>query len=94
MHTTSMESVQQKESRRLLQNYSATRWWWSRPAVLRVRPGRKAVFGHDRRHRVNALGHGHPRIAAAMAEQAARCLHTSNLVYHPYQGELAERLRR
>ena len=41
---------------------------------------------------VNALGYGHPRIAAALAEQAARCVHTSNLVYHRYQGALAERL--
>ena len=41
---------------------------------------------------VNALGYGHPRIAATLAEQAARCVHTSNLVYHRYQGALAERL--
>src|SRR4051794_13650049 len=43
---------------------------------------------------VNALGHGHPRIQAVLLEQAALCLHTSNLVYHRYQGELAERLCR
>jgi predicted acetylornithine/succinylornithine family transaminase len=41
---------------------------------------------------VNALGHSHPRIMAALLEQARRSLHTSNLVYHRYQGELAERL--
>jgi len=41
---------------------------------------------------VNALGYGHPRIAAAFAEQAASCVHTSNLTYHRYQGALAERL--
>ena len=41
---------------------------------------------------VNALGHGHPRVLAALLEQAQRCLHTSNHVYHRYQGELAERL--
>jgi acetylornithine/succinyldiaminopimelate/putrescine aminotransferase len=41
---------------------------------------------------VNALGHAHPRIMDVMIEQAKRSVHTSNFVYHPYQGELAERL--
>ena len=41
---------------------------------------------------VNALGHAHPRIMDALLEQAQRTIHTSNLVYHRYQGELAERL--
>lgn len=43
---------------------------------------------------VNALGHGHPRILAAMREAAAEgtVLHCSNLYHHPYQGPLAARL--
>lgn len=41
---------------------------------------------------VNALGHCHPRITAVLAGQAQRLVHTSNLVSHPYQGLLAERL--
>lgn len=41
---------------------------------------------------VAALGHAHPRLAAAIAEQATTLLHTSNLYYHPLQGELAARL--
>ncbi len=41
---------------------------------------------------VNALGYSHPRIVEVLLGQAQHCLHTSNLVYHPYQGELAERL--
>lgn len=41
---------------------------------------------------VNALGHGHPAIVAAVAEQAGRYIHTSNLHAHPYQQELAARL--
>jgi acetylornithine/N-succinyldiaminopimelate aminotransferase len=41
---------------------------------------------------VSALGHGHPRLAAAIADQAATLLHTSNLYFHPLQGELATRL--
>jgi acetylornithine aminotransferase/acetylornithine/N-succinyldiaminopimelate aminotransferase len=41
---------------------------------------------------VNALGHGHPAIKKAMAAQAAKIIHTSNLFYHEYQSELAKRL--
>jgi predicted acetylornithine/succinylornithine family transaminase len=41
---------------------------------------------------VAALGHAHPAIAAAIADQAKTLLHTSNLFYHPLQGELAARL--
>ncbi len=41
---------------------------------------------------VAALGHANPRLAAALADQAATLLHTSNLYYHPLQGELATRL--
>src|SRR5215217_7895092 len=41
---------------------------------------------------VAALGHAHPRLAAAIADQAATLLNTSNLFFHPLQGELATRL--
>jgi acetylornithine/N-succinyldiaminopimelate aminotransferase len=41
---------------------------------------------------VAALGHAHPRLASALAEQAQQLLHTSNLFFHPLQGELATRL--
>src|SRR3954447_17548348 len=41
---------------------------------------------------VAALGHAHPRLAAAVSAQAQELLHTSNLFFHPLQGELAERL--
>lgn len=41
---------------------------------------------------VASLGHAHPRLAAAIADQAATLLHTSNLFYHPLQGEVAARL--
>jgi len=41
---------------------------------------------------VNALGHAHPRITRCINEQAARCLHTSNLYHHAYQEPLARRL--
>lgn len=41
---------------------------------------------------VNALGHAHPRLGQAIAEQAQRLIHTSNLFQNPLQEDLAERL--
>ncbi|HET7776737.1 MAG TPA: aspartate aminotransferase family protein [Azospira sp.] len=41
---------------------------------------------------VNTLGHNHPKLVAAIAGQAARVLHTSNLYRIPQQEELADRL--
>jgi acetylornithine/N-succinyldiaminopimelate aminotransferase len=41
---------------------------------------------------VAALGHANPRLAAAIADQAATLIHTSNLYFHPLQGEVATRL--
>jgi len=41
---------------------------------------------------VNALGQNHPRIVAAIQDQAARLIHTSNLFYNEYQGPLAKRI--
>jgi acetylornithine/N-succinyldiaminopimelate aminotransferase len=41
---------------------------------------------------VASLGHAHPGLARAIADQAQTLLHTSNLFFHPLQGQLAERL--
>jgi predicted acetylornithine/succinylornithine family transaminase len=41
---------------------------------------------------VASLGHAHPALAAGIADQASVLIHTSNLFYHPLQGELANRL--
>src|SRR6266542_176719 len=41
---------------------------------------------------VASLGHAHPGLARAIADQAQQLLHTSNLFFHPLQGELATRL--
>jgi len=43
---------------------------------------------------VNALGHGHPAVRKALAQQADKLIHVSNLFYHDYQAELAKRLTR
>ena len=41
---------------------------------------------------VNALGHAHPDLVAALTEQAGRLWHTSNLYHIPQQQALADRL--
>lgn len=41
---------------------------------------------------VASLGHAHPRLAEAIADQARTLLHTSNLYFHPLQGQLASQL--
>jgi acetylornithine aminotransferase len=41
---------------------------------------------------VNGLGHAHPRLVKAIADQAATLIHSSNLYRVPRQEELAERL--
>jgi predicted acetylornithine/succinylornithine family transaminase len=41
---------------------------------------------------VASLGHAHPKIARALSDQAATLVHTSNLFFHPLQGELAREL--
>lgn len=42
---------------------------------------------------VASLGHAHPDVADAVADQAARLVHTSNLYYTEEQIDLAERLK-
>ena len=41
---------------------------------------------------VSCLGHAHPKLVAAISEQAARVIHTSNLYEVPEQEELAQRM--
>lgn len=41
---------------------------------------------------VCVLGHAHPAVSAALAEQSAMLIHTSNLYHIPLQEELARRL--
>src|SRR5688572_10374035 len=42
---------------------------------------------------VSALGHAHPKLIKAIAEQAGKILHTSNLYLNRPAIDLAERLR-
>lgn len=81
------------ESRHLMNTYK-------RPPVMFTRG--KGCYLYDHRGRayldflggiaVNALGHGHPRVVAAIRRQAARSVHISNLYHNPFQGPLAAKL--
>jgi acetylornithine/N-succinyldiaminopimelate aminotransferase len=72
-----------------------------RPAPVMLERG-EGVFVYDRAGRryldlvagiaVSALGHNHPRLAEAVARQASRLMHTSNLYLNRPSIELAERL--
>lgn len=42
---------------------------------------------------VNAFGYSHPAINKVIARESKNLLHTSNLFFHPYQGELAKQLK-
>lgn len=90
---TTTEQVQALESRHVLQTYK-------RQPVVFVRGEGTRLFDADGRAYLDflsgigvvVLGHSHPRLAAAIADQAARLIQTSNLYYHPLQGQLAARL--
>jgi acetylornithine/N-succinyldiaminopimelate aminotransferase len=43
---------------------------------------------------VSSLGYNHPRIVRVLTEQGKSIIHCSNLFYHAFQGQLAERLCR
>ena len=88
-----LDDIRARESRHVLQTYR-------RQPVAFVRG--KGPFLYDVEGReyldfvsgigVTSLGHAHPGLTAAIADQAATLLHTSNLYYHPFQAEAASRL--
>src|SRR5208283_1882313 len=89
----SLESVSRMEAKLLLPTYE-------RQPILFVR-GRGVYLWDSRGQRyldflsgigVNALGHNHPAIQAAIRRQAGRLIHVSNLFFHEYQAELAQQL--
>jgi acetylornithine/N-succinyldiaminopimelate aminotransferase len=89
----SLASVSRMEAKLLLPTYE-------RQPILFVR-GRGVYLWDSRGKRyldflsgigVNALGHNHPRIQAAIKRQASRLIHISNLFFHEYQAELAQML--
>jgi acetylornithine/N-succinyldiaminopimelate aminotransferase len=95
MQTSTVDEVQARDTRHVLQTYR-------RLPVTFVRGQGVRLFDAEGRDYVDllsgigvaSLGHAHPALARAIAEQAQTLIHTSNLFYHPLQGELAERLAR
>jgi predicted acetylornithine/succinylornithine family transaminase len=93
MTTTTTPDVVALESTHVLQVYR-------RSPVVFVRGERCELFDAEGRAYLDfvsgvgvaALGHAHPGLAAAIADQASRLVHTSNLYFHPLQGQVAARL--
>jgi acetylornithine/N-succinyldiaminopimelate aminotransferase len=88
-----LDDVLAVESRHIVPTYK-------RQPVLFVRGSGARLYDADGREYLDlvsgigvaSLGHAHPGLAAAIAEQASTLLHTSNLYYHPLQAEAASRL--
>src|SRR6185503_640747 len=91
--TTTTSDVRALESQYVLQTYRR------QPVVFERGEGTRLFDESGRAYLdfvsgigVASLGHANPRIAQALADQAATLVHTSNLYFHPLQGELARRL--
>jgi acetylornithine/N-succinyldiaminopimelate aminotransferase len=90
---TVMDDIQALESRYVLQTYR-------RQPLTLVRGEGVRLFDSEGREYLDllsgigvaSLGHAHRGLAMTIAEQAQTLLHTSNLYFHPLQGQLAERL--
>ena len=88
-----LDDIRARESQHVLQTYK-------RQPIVFVR-GRGAWLYDDTGRAyldfvsgigVTSLGHAHPELTAAIADQASTLLHTSNLYFHPFQAEAAARL--
>jgi acetylornithine/N-succinyldiaminopimelate aminotransferase len=91
--TTAVTDIQALEARHVLQTYR-------RVPVTFVRGQGVRLYDTEGREYLDllsgigvaSLGHAHPGLARAIADQAQTLIHTSNLFFHPLQGQLAERL--
>jgi acetylornithine/N-succinyldiaminopimelate aminotransferase len=88
-----MSDVKALEAQHVLQTYK-------RQPVVFVRGEGTRLFDENGKRYLDflsgigvcVLGHAHPGLAAVIAEQAKTLIHTSNLYYHPQQGQLAAKL--
>jgi predicted acetylornithine/succinylornithine family transaminase len=91
--TTTPDEVRALEARHVLQTYK-------RAPVVFVRGEGTRLFDATGRSYLDflsgigvvVLGHGHSGLADVIADQARTLIQTSNLYYHPLQGQLAARL--
>ena len=91
--TITLDDIRARESRHVLQTYKR------QPVAFARGKGSWLYDVNGREYLdlvsgigVTSLGHAHPGLAAAIAEQASTLLHTSNLYFHPFQAEAAARL--
>jgi acetylornithine/N-succinyldiaminopimelate aminotransferase len=90
---TDFDSVKALEAEHVLQTYK-------RAPVVFVRGEGTRIFDSTGRRYLDfisgigvvVLGHAHPGLAAAISDQASTLIQTSNLYFHPLQGQLAARL--
>jgi acetylornithine/N-succinyldiaminopimelate aminotransferase len=88
-----MSNVTALEAQHVLQTYK-------RQPVVFVRGEGSRLFDENGRGYLDflsgigvcVLGHAHPGLANVIAEQSKTLIHTSNLYYHPLQGQLAAKL--
>ena len=93
--TTRAERIKAVEAAHVLQNYKR------HPIVFVRGSGSRLVDTEGREYLdllsgigVASLGHSPPELVEALTAQAGALLHTSNLFFHPLQGEVAQRLAR
>jgi acetylornithine/N-succinyldiaminopimelate aminotransferase len=90
---TNPEDVRALEARHVLQTYK-------RAPIVFVRGEGSYLFDEAGRRYLDfvsgigvvALGHAHPGLADAVSDQARTLIQTSNLYFHPLQGQVAQRL--
>lgn len=91
--TTMVDSSQALEAHYVLQTYR-------RQPITLVRGQGVRLYDVDGREYLDllsgigvaSLGHANPGLAKVLGDQAQTLLHTSNLFFHPLQGQLAQRL--
>jgi predicted acetylornithine/succinylornithine family transaminase len=91
--STTFDDIQAREQQFVLQTYR-------RQPVAFVKGSGARLFDDTGRAYIDlvsgigvaSLGHAHPGLTAAIADQAATLLHTSNLYFHPFQADAAARL--
>ena len=91
--TLSADQVRQTEAKHVLQVYR-------RAPIVLVRGQGVRVWDTDGKEYLDltsgvgvaSLGHANPGLAAVIAEQAQVLVHTSNLFFHPFQAQLADKL--
>jgi acetylornithine/N-succinyldiaminopimelate aminotransferase len=91
--TVSADQVKESEARHVLQVYR-------RAPIVLVRGQGVRVWDTEGKEYLDltsgvgvaSLGHANPGLAAVIAEQAQVLVHTSNLFFHPFQAQLADKL--